>query len=57
MIIYNHDNKDRVVLELEENELTLIAFLIEKSSQKHLTIIKDSLAFKMNKTFQTFIDE
>ena len=37
MIIYKHDFKDRTVIELEDDELTLIAYLVEKSYHKTKT--------------------
>jgi len=59
MIIYPHDCKDRIVLELEENEFTLLAYLIEKSSQKtrNENIIKEPLDVKINELFMKFIFE
>jgi len=57
MIIYHHNHKDRVVLELEENELTLISFLLEKSAQKLKDKMNESLSEKMNKQLFDFIDK
>ncbi len=57
MIIYKHDFKDRTVLELEENELNLIAFLIEKSHQKHKDKLKEPLSSKMHEKIQAFFNE
>jgi hypothetical protein len=57
MIIYRHNYKDRTVLELEENELTLIAYLIEKSHHKLKDKMKEPLASKLNKKVQEFIKD
>lgn len=56
MVVYNHDYKDRVVLELEEKEFTLVAFLIEKSKQKMQGKLKESLSETMHNQLQEFID-
>ena len=57
MKIYRHNCKNRTVLELEENEITLIAYLIEKSYHKHKDKLKDPLATVLNKKIQTFLKE
>lgn len=56
MEIYNHKTKDRFVLEVEENEFTLIAYLVEKSHQKHKTKLIEPLATKMNKEIISFYE-
>lgn len=57
MDIYQHEHMNRIVIELEENEFTLIAFLIEKSKQKHQAVMKESLAEIMDKDIQEYINE
>jgi hypothetical protein len=57
MKIYKHNYKNRTVLELEENEITLIAYLIEKSYHNHKDKLKDPLATMLNKKIQTFLKE
>jgi len=59
MIIYKHEHKNRIVLDLEENEFTLLAYLIEKSSRKtkEENIIKDPIDVKMNEDFRKFLTE
>lgn len=56
MKIYNHKHKDRAVLELEENELTLFAMLLEKSTLNPKNIINKPLVSEMNKVTQSFIN-
>lgn len=57
MTIEPHQHKNRIVLDLEENEFTLLAYLIEKSSQKTKkdNVIKEPLDVKMNEVFRKFI--
>ena len=57
MIIYDHDHKDRIVLELEENEFTLLAYLLEKSHQNLKDKMKDSLSTTMHKDIQHYFDQ
>ena len=59
MTIDKHDHKNRIVIELDENEFTLLAYLIEKSSRKTKKdgMIKASLDVKMNKEFRKFLTE
>ncbi|MUP44877.1 hypothetical protein E0K83_03845 [Gramella sp. BOM4] len=57
MIVYHHDHKDRVVLELEENEFNLVSFLLEKSAQKHKGKLKEPLAVEMSNQLLKFMDE
>jgi hypothetical protein len=57
MIIYNHNYKDRTVLELEEKEMTLIAYLIEKNAQKLKGKIENPLSAQMNERILKFESE
>lgn len=57
MIIYRHNHKDRIVLELEENEFVLIAYLIEKSHHQFKDKIKEPLDSKLNEKVQEFIKD
>ncbi|MGJ8760363.1 MAG: hypothetical protein ACSHXA_07435 [Polaribacter sp.] len=57
MIIYNHGHKDRTVIELEEKEFTLIAYLIEKSAQNLKGKMNESLSDQMNKEILKFESE
>lgn len=59
MTIDKHDHKNRIVIELDENEFTLLAYLIEKSSRKTKKegMIKETLDVKMNKEFRKYLTE
>ncbi|WP_341221884.1 hypothetical protein [Polaribacter atrinae] len=57
MIIYNHESKDRTVIELEEKEFTLFAFLVEKCAQKLKGKMKESLSEEMNEEILKFESE
>lgn len=57
IIIYKHDHKDRTVLELEEKELTLIAFLIEKSHLKLKDKMENPLSSRLHVKLQDFISK
>jgi hypothetical protein len=57
MIIYGHNYKNITVLELEENEITLIAYLLEKSHQKLNNKMENSLSTILNEKMQTFLKE
>ncbi|TQI72257.1 hypothetical protein JM79_3214 [Gramella sp. Hel_I_59] len=57
MIVYHHEHKDRVVLELEENELTLISFLLEKSAQKLKGKLDEPLSLKMSQDLLKFFED
>ena len=59
MIVYKHESKDKIVLELSENEFTLLAYLTEKSSRKtkQENIIKEPIDVEMNKEFLRYMNE
>ena len=57
MTIEKHEYKKRIVLDLEENEFVMLAYLIEKSSRQTLedNIVEDPLDVKMNFVFRDFL--
>ncbi len=62
MTIKKHIHRNRIVIDLinlEENEFVLIAYLIEKNSQKAKknNVVKESIGLKLNVEMQKFIDE
>jgi hypothetical protein len=54
-----HYYKDRIILDLEYEEFILIAYLIEKNSQKmkQNNVVKEPISVKINVELQKFISE
>jgi len=59
MLIKKHHHKERIILDLEEDELFLIAYLMEKCSNemKDKKEVKTPLSTTLSDKFQIFINE
>ncbi len=55
MTIYHHEHKNRMVLELKQNELILIAHLIERCHDRLKDKMENPLSSTIHKKLQEFI--
>lgn len=54
MEIYNHETKAKTILELNEDELILIEYLLEKNFQKVSKEMENPLSAKLLKTIRDY---
>ena len=57
MIIYKHNHKDRIVMELDENQFAVISHLLEKSSSELSNKMDNPLAKSMSEEALRFLQE
>jgi DNA-binding response OmpR family regulator len=59
MKIHTHEHEDKINLELTENEFTLLAYLIEKSSTqtRQDNFIKNPIDVSMNEVFRKYLED